>query len=241
MNGFRSLLWIPSVREFVGRFRLWYYLTLQKRWKTFDSKHAFDVTVKHNFKLLKDFSIPRMDLLVKPLSVLEFLGDESDVLVIGPRNENDLLKLLASGFSRSRIRGLDLMSYSPLIDVGDMHETPYEDSRWDAIICGWTLSYSRRPDLFSKELIRIARPGCAIAIAVEYSPISDEELVDFVGYTIADKGFERINSVDQILRLFEGHVGHVYFSHDAPLKRYHSRDGLVANPSSVAVIFTVRK
>ena len=235
------MLMIPSIRESVGRVRLWYYLTFKKQWKTVASKHAFDLTLMHNLKLLKDFSNPRMDLLIRPLSVLEFLNNNSSVLVIGPRNENDLLKLLASGFSRSRIRGLDLMSYSPLIEVGDMHQTPYEDNRWDAIVCGWTLSYSRNPDLFSKELIRIAKRGCAVAIAVEYASLSYEEAVELGGYSIEDKGFQRINSVDQILQLFEGHVEHVYFSHDAPLKKHHTRAGLVPNPSSAAVIFTVRK
>jgi len=241
MDRFRNLLKIPSIRVLVGRVRLWYYLTLKKRWKVVDSQYAFDVTVKHNLKLLRDFSNPRMDLLIKPLSALEFLDQNSSVLVIGPRNETDLLWLLANGFQRSRIRGLDLMSYSPLIDVGDMHQTPYAADSWDAIVCGWTLSYSRSPELFSRELMRIAKPGCAIAIAVEYSPLSDDDLAELVGYNIADKGFKRINSVDQILRLFEGHVEYLYFSHDAPLKRHHSRAGAISNPSSVAVIFTVRK
>jgi predicted SAM-dependent methyltransferase len=241
MYRFQNLLMIPFIRESVGRARLWYYSTLRKRWQTVDSQHAFDVTLKHNYKQLKDFSIPRMDLLIRPLSVLEFLGNESHILIIGPRNENDLLKLLASGFNGARIRGLDLMSYSPMIDVGDMHQTPYEDNRWDAIICGWTLSYSRNPELFSKEMIRIAKPGCAIAIGVEYASLSYDDAIKLGGYSIEDKGFERINSVDQILGLFEGHVDHVYFSHDAPLKRHHTANGLVYAPSGVAVIFTIRK
>jgi hypothetical protein len=80
---------IPSIHESVGRLRLWYYLTIQKRWKTVASKHAFDLTQMHNLKLLKDFSNPRMDLLIKPLNVLEFLNENSNVLVIGPRNENE--------------------------------------------------------------------------------------------------------------------------------------------------------
>lgn len=232
---------IPFVRESVGRARLWYYLTLKRRWETVTSEHAFDMTLKHNLKQLKDFSNPRMELLIRPLSVLEFLKRESDILIIGPRNENDLLRLVANGFSPAHVRGLDLMSYSPLVDVGDMHETPYEDNRWDAILCGWTLSYSRNPLLFSKELIRIAKPGCAIAIAVEYASLAYEDSVELAGYSIEDKGFQRINSVDQILGLFQGHVEHVYFSHDAPLKRHHTAKGLVPAPSGVAVIFTVRK
>ena len=241
MDRFKNVLLLPRIRESVGRIRLWYYLTLKKQWKTVASKNAFDLTQMHNLKLLKDFSNPRMDLLIKPLSVLEFLNRNSSILVIGPRNEDDLLKLLANGFTHSHIRGLDLMSYSPLIDVGDMHQTPYEDSRWDAIVCGWALSYSRNPNLFSKELIRIAKQGCVIAIAVEYACLSYDEAVELGGYSIEDKGFQRINSVDQILDLFQGHVERVYFSHDAPLKRHHTGKGLVRDPSGVAVIFTVRK
>jgi hypothetical protein len=90
-------------------------------------------------------------------------------------------------------------------------------------------------------MIRIAKPDCALGIAVEYACLSYEDSIELQGYSIADKGFERINSVDQILRLFEGHVGHVYFSHDAPLRRHHTAKGLVAKPSGVAAIFTVRK
>src|SRR5215813_6676768 len=153
LSRFRNTLMISSVREFVGRVRLWYFLELHKRWKTVGSEHAFDLTTKHNLKQLKDFSNPRMELLIRPLSVLEFLHDKSEVLIIGPRNENDLLRLMAVGFSRTRVRGLDLMSYSPWIDVGDMHNTVYEDNRWDAILCGWTLSYSRHPKLFAREMI----------------------------------------------------------------------------------------
>jgi hypothetical protein len=241
MHALQNLLMIPFIRESVGRVRLWYYLTLERRWQTLNSQYAFDMTLKHNLKLLKDFSNPRIDLLISPLSVLEFLSKESNILIIGPRNENDLLKLMANGFSRSRVRGLDLMSYSPMIDVGDMHETPYEDNRWDAIICGWTLSYSRNPVLFSREMIRIAKPGCALAIAVEYASLSYEDAMELDGYSIEDKGFQRINSVDQILGLFEGHVEHVYFSHDAPLRRHHTAKGLISAPSGVAVIFTIRK
>src|SRR5262245_23879615 len=106
MRRFRNLLMIPSVRESVGRARLWYYLTLKKQWQAVNSEHAFDVTVKHNLRLLKDFSNPRMDLLIRPLSVLEFLFNKSEILIIGPRNENDLLKLIALGFSSSYMQKL---------------------------------------------------------------------------------------------------------------------------------------
>ncbi len=35
------------------------------------------------------------------------------------------------------IRGLDLFSCSPRIDVGDMHDMRYADNSFDVIFLGW--------------------------------------------------------------------------------------------------------
>jgi hypothetical protein len=163
--------------------------------------------------------------------------------VIGPRNEHDLYTLVAHGFDRERVRGLDLISYSPMIDLGDMHSTAYADNTWDVVIVGWTLSYSSAPQRFADEITRIARNGAVIAIAVEYSTMSESDETALSGYHIQEtaKLPERINSVAAILRLFTWHVDHVYFSHDAPRKRSHGRDSLAQDVSNVAVIFTLTK
>jgi SAM-dependent methyltransferase len=141
------------------------------------------------------------------------------------------------------VRGLDLISYSPRIDIGDMHRTPYPNDSFDAIVVGWTLSYSSDPKAFAQEMIRIVRNGGLIAIGVEYSDMTAEDEVALLGYNIQerDKLADRINSTQAIFTRFDGRVEHVYFDHDAPAKRSHSRDGLIANVSRVAVIFSVKK
>jgi hypothetical protein len=238
----RSLYLLPLYRGAIVRLRLFYFVHIRKALRTFSSQDAFPVTVAHNLKSLAQCN-PRIDLLIKPLSVLELVDENSEVLVIGPRNEHDLFTLYANGFAKGRVRGLDLISYSPLIDLGDMHSTPYPNDRWDVIIVGWTLSYSSSPAKFAEELTRIAKDGALIAIAVEYSTLSESDEVQLSGYSIQERARlkERINSVQDILDLFSSRAGHVFFSHDAPLKRSHGKDGLIPDVSSVGVIFRLTK
>lgn len=242
MSHLRSLYLLPFFRRVVVRIRLFYFVRIRRALKTTASSDAFRITIPHNIKSLGQCNT-RIDLLVKPLSVLESVNKNSKVLIVGPRDEHDLFTLIGHGFSQKKIRGLDLISYSPLIDLGDMHNTFYPDSTWDVIIVGWTLSYSSTPQKFAEEMIRIARNGALIAIAVEYSTMSERDEVELCGYSIQErtKLSRRVNSVQEILALFSSHVDQVFFSHDAPLKRSHGKGGLDPNVSSVAVIFSLTK
>jgi hypothetical protein len=183
-----------------------------------------------------------MELLIRPLSVIESVDKNSKVLVIGPRNEYDLLLLAAHGFAFPQVRGLDLISYSPKVDLEDMHAMSYPDSSWDVVLCGWTLSYSATPQKAAGEMLRVVRNGGVIGVAVEYSTLSDEDATALEGYVIQDKNRlpERLNSVEQCLQLFRPHVKDIFFRHDAPLKKSHTRSGYTT-PSNVAVLFSITK
>jgi hypothetical protein len=183
-----------------------------------------------------------MELLIRPLSVIESVPKNSKVLVIGPRNEYDLILLAAYGFEFRRVRGLDLISYSPKIDLGDMHAMVYPDSSWDVVLCGWTLSYSAKPQKAAAEMLRVVRNGGIIGIGIEYSILSEQDSIALEGYAIQERQRlpERINSVEQCLNLFRPYVKDVFFHHDAPLKRSHTASGLTT-PSNVAIIFSVAK
>jgi len=245
-----KLLAIPSVRQLllvnffhrlVGITRLHYFVRVKKQLKTMDSKSAFGVTLEHNLKGIQSFDIHRMDLLIKPISVLEFLDKDSRILVIGPRNEGDILKLIGHGFKRQYIRGLDLISYSPMIDIGDMHKTSYQDNSFDIILIGWTLAYSKEPKIVAQEMLRIADNGCVIGIGHEFTNMTYDDEVKLSGYAIVEKDWKRINSTKEILKLFGDNIDEIYFNHDAPSKRSHTAEGLIGNPSSICLIFTVKK
>lgn len=236
-----KLLVFPKYRELVGRLRLFYFVKLRGKLKSIDSTDGLPATVKHNMRGLKGFAGVRMDKIIKPLSVIETLNSDSKLLVIGPRNEGDLLCLMGHGFKKKGLRGLDLITYSPLIEIGDMHEMKYEDNSWDAVICGWTISYSKAPEKFAQEAIRVVKNSGVIAIGVEYSDMNYEDSVKLLGYELETKDQKRVNSVAQILALFEGHVDEVFFNHDAPAKISHSLKGLNPKVSSVVAIFSIKK
>lgn len=238
----RSLYLLPLYQIFVVRARLFWLVRVRKKLRLFDTQYAFEKTIMNNLKGLKHYN-GRTDTLIKPLSVIETMNADSRLLIIGPRNEHDLFSAIGNGFSRDRVNGLDLISYSPMIDLGDMHATPYPDNSFDAVVVGWTLSYSREPRRFAQEMLRIVRDGGLIAVGVEYSTLTEEDSVALSGYAIQEKEYleKRINSTNEILELFGDQVGHVFFNHDAPLRRSHTRERMIENVSKVAVIFSIRK
>lgn len=237
----RETLLIRKVRAVVGKVRFFYFVFLRRRVTTLESQDAVKQTVKHNVKALGMFGGTRMDKIIRPISVLENISRDAKILVIGPRNEDDILTLIGNGFERKNILGLDLISYSPYIKVGDMHNTGFDASTFDVIICGWTLSYSNNPKKFASEVLRIVKNDGVIGIGVEYSTLTKEQSIKIhEGYHLHTENFERINSTRQILSLFDGNVKHVYFDHDAPNKISHG-DEMVKNVSNVVAIFSVVK
>ncbi len=235
----RQALRTDLVRKLVGRRRL-----RESRWRrkfqTVDSGQSVGEPLKHNLKSLDDFSNHRIERLIQTLSVIESARNARLILLIGPRNENDLLN--ASAYFDLPLEcfpGLDLISYSRLIDLGDMHAMPYDNNHFDVVICGWTMSYSNQPPILANEMIRVCKPGGLIAIDVEYSSLTESDYEQLLGYSLAIPGMERINSVAQIHELFSPSLAEVFLSDDAPLKLSHSATGRCDSPSGVATIFSI--
>lgn len=238
----QSFFLLPRVRRSVVDLRFIYYAKIKKKLQFLDSKNAFDVTVSHNLKGLRDCN-DRMKLLVQPLVCIEKVRKDSKVLVIGPRNENDLLLLFGNGMTWANLIGLDLISYSPRIILGDMHDIPFESNYFDIVLCGWTLGYSATPGIAATEMVRVIKKGGIIGIGMEYSTLTKDDIEILLGYSIQDydKLPKRINSSPEILSLFQGYVEHVFFNHDAPNKISHTRNGYDPNVSNVATIFSITK
>jgi hypothetical protein len=242
MLKFKSLLLVPYIREKFVLARIFYFVKLKHRLRTQDSKEAFDSTVMHNLKGLKMCN-NRMDLLIKPVSAIETLDKNSKILVIGPRNENDLFSLLGHGFAWNNIYGLDLISYSNRVFLGDMHSMPFTDDFFDAVLCGWTLSYSSTPEKAAKEILRVVKNSGIVGIGVEYTTMLKEDVEHLLGYSIQDYSrlSKRINSTSEILNLFNGNIEHLFFDHDAPTRISHTREGRVAKVSNVITVFSIKK
>lgn len=169
-------------------------------------------TIEYNMKQLEDFAAlerPRflINTLTSILYVFENIGDLK-VLCVGPRTEAEIFMLLAAGFKPDNVRGLDLISYSDYVDLGDMHAMPYEDDSFDIVILGWVIAYSHDSQKVADEVVRVTKPGGYVAVGVERDPAKGEELH---GYKLDPTTFE---TTEDIEKLFDGHVETVLFRHD---------------------------
>ena len=122
-----------------------------------------------------------------------------------------------------------------------MHELPFADDSFDFIFCAYTLVYSKKPSTAAKEFVRVLRDGGTVAIAVEYCPWESRAEIQqaLLGYTIIPE--EKLETVDDILAVFDPHVGSVFVRYDAEKKRHHTAAGLVKKPSPIMVVFSVKK
>jgi len=188
--------------------------------KTFERSSDKDLiknTVKHNILALKQaMALARPDILIRPItSTNRFRIDRATmkVLTIGPRTEAEVLSLMAAGFAPQNITGLDLISYSPFVDLGDMHAMPYGNDSFDVIVLGWVLGYSQNVPKAVSEIIRVAKPGAYVAIGHENDPTSHEVLDEQRGFSLEGTDF---STSEEMLDLFEGHVDMVAFREDVP-------------------------
>ena len=210
-----QLLHIDLVRFVVAKARFEWFTKVRRSFRTLDGQPGVATnTVSHNVKGMGDLAVVRSLTLVRPLSVIEDLQPDADVLVIGPRTEGELLALLAHGFDRRHMRAVDLISYSPWVDLGDMHDLPYADGSFDAVVAGWVLAYSDDTERAAAEILRVARPGATVAIGVEWNARSDEEIISEIGYRPGSE--RRIGSTDEILALFGCNVADVLVRQDTP-------------------------
>jgi hypothetical protein len=201
-------LQIDLVRYGVARARYAWYVGVRRGLRTLEGQSAVaEHTVTHNLRGLHDLAVVRSLALVRPLSVLEELRPDARILVVGPRTEGELLALVGLGFDPARIRGLDLISYSPWIDLGDMHDLPYDDACFDAVVAGWVLAYSDDMETAGSELLRVVRPGGVVAVGVEWNRRSNAEIVQAVGYVPGAE--RRIESTQDIIDLLGTEIGEV--------------------------------
>jgi len=172
-----------------GRLERWLYRALRidglrfklcrLRWRLRKHKLQFhpsmdkavgEKTISHNLSAFDCNAVfgmaRRMSLLLFPTAaVFKDRLNEVKVLVVGPRTEDDIFWARSLGMFNTI--GLDLFSYSPLIQVGDIHDSGIPDRSYDAVLLGWMISYSSNPRRVVDECLRILKPGGLLGIGIE--------------------------------------------------------------------------
>jgi SAM-dependent methyltransferase len=235
-NQIRAAYRIPLYRFAYAQARLM-LRTVGRRWLHRRSHDSQDVTVDHNLKSLRSFTTRNEKLLLASMCVEDI--EQSRTLIIGGRTEEEIFMFRGYGFRD--VTAVDLISYSPLVVEADMHDLPFADDSFDFIFCAYTLVYSKEPSKAAREFVRVLRDGGTVAVAVEYSPWEKRAEMQqaLLGYTVTPD--EKLETVDDILRVFEPHVRSVFVRYDAEKKRHHTADGLAKNPSPIIAVFSVNK
>lgn len=172
----RVLLHDKSIRTAIAaRRRDWFRI---KKEYDGDRSKMIECTVPYNSHHQDNLLESHVVRLIRPLSVIDPVYERAadmKVLSVGCRTEGEIFNLVAHGFAASNIAAIDVVSNSPLIQVGDMHALPFEADRFDCVICGWTAPYSRQFSGAISEFVRVLKSGGLIAIGLTREPPGGED------------------------------------------------------------------
>ncbi len=198
----------------------------------------------HNLKMLRGTEASgRPRILINPLMTISRVSrnyKDYKVLSIGPRSEEEIFCLMACGFKPDNITGVDLLSYSDFIELGDMHELPYEDNAFDIVIAGWVLAYSSDNQKAADEILRVVKPGGYVAVGCRtetFEPVWEEAIkraVNCIGGVPCksiEEGKEKIVSrywfISQLAQLFIKGMAKLYFEHQPHPEDRNKRDDVI--------------
>jgi SAM-dependent methyltransferase len=208
------LLEIRRVRQTLARERISNLIAEKAIARVDGTSQVAHNTVDYNIEgAITAATLDRPAIMVNAVTSIERVWKNMphlDVLSIGPRSEIEIFAILAAGFEARRIKALDLFTYSPYIEAGDMHGMPYPDDCFDIVFVGWVLSYSRDQAAAVNEITRVCRNRAIVVIAGDYSD-STRDRPTFNNETT------HMQNTGQILELFGNAVDRVYFRHEPEL------------------------
>jgi len=219
-----QLLRDASIRRAVVEDRLARFLEANSEINVFKGKieHSIPNTVEWNLDGLKHLAgFSRGDQILRVLLSIDDVAQRLQslkVLIVGPRIEDELLALVGWGFGPDNVRGLDLISYSPFVDIGDMHDMPYETGTFDIAILSNVVSYSTDQPKAISELLRVSASNSILAVseACDRRP-SDIGQSHFRALFGSDSTSNAIDlTTKEIVALFGSAAGHIIFDHPIP-------------------------
>ena len=112
---------------------------------TIGNQHVTDSVLPYNKGHSWGIQRERTERLMNVLRSIPALDTKNcTVLCIGPRNEAEILLLTTYGFRLKNIKSIDLFSYSPTIDVMDMHGMQFVDNQFDIVYSAYTLGIAMK-------------------------------------------------------------------------------------------------
>lgn len=231
-----AVLSVPSVRHSITLSRLQRLETGGVHLIGNPNPAVIENTIEHNLKGLA-VCLDRPERLLGILPSMQYVRANLQnlrVLTVGPRSESELFFLISLGFKPENIRGLDLISYSSSVDLGDMHDMPYGAAEFDIIALSGCLGYSTDNAQVVREVLRVAKHHAIVAILEEYNPKTNERLMAEGCLLKTER--PRYNTCEDLLKLFDGHIQAVAFRHDIT----HVPPFMLDQTIELIVVFTLK-
>lgn len=109
------------------------------------------------------------------------------LLIIGPRNVQELFIAWLYGFIWENMEAIDLYSTNPKIQVMNMEAMSFSANQFDAVTMSATLAYAEDTEAVLSEVARVLKPGGRFAFNAVYDPGSLEWPANHIhGATIVD-------------------------------------------------------
>lgn len=102
---------------------------------------------------------------------------QEKLIIIGPRNVQELFIAWLHGFAWENIEAIDLFSTHPKINRMDMDAMSIPPETYDAVGMDNTLAYSKDPIALLAGIAKIMKPGGRFAFTHTHNPVA----TDFVG------------------------------------------------------------
>ncbi len=220
----KYLFRIPLVIGLVSYLRFLYFYYLKKSFRTHypiessdfgmaskNNRTALMSNIDHlgneNLKFFKmitgKFNGQRSSALIFPFKSIDHIEfKKQKILSIGPRLESEIFNLVKHGFVLKNISSIDLQTYSPLINLGDMLDMKYENNYFDIIFCGWVLTYTNSIQKAVDEMIRVTKNNGYISIGISHKP--DVKLTN-----------NAVSNSNDLLNYFKNNLKRVVFNHHA--------------------------
>ncbi len=216
----------------------WYWYLLQKNAIRVsdqipgDAEHIKRNVIPYNLRKIRGCDRFRTERLINILrSVQDIKADQARLLTIGPRNEVELLLFRLYGFRAKNITAIDLFSYSPYIQIMDMHNLSFPDDSFDVTYSAYTLRYSDKVDVACREIARCTRSSGLVAISF----VTEDRPVSLTGERGAIIGSQLYGGVTELLALFNGQIESVLWREEYVI------DNPIAPEKHCSVIFRLVK
>lgn len=165
---------LPCVRDLLvkDRFENIFYSNIRRS----NSELSTEMTVLQNSNIDSMFfsgMSQRPDLIINVLASVNFIRQNAHrlrVLCIGARTEAEIFSLVNAGFHLKNISAIDLFSYTPHIEIGDVHNLRFDDLSFDVVICGWVLEFCKDVELACREIRRVVKKNGLICLGGMHHP-----------------------------------------------------------------------